>query len=141
MSFSVDRLKSPGIECLSAAAATAKSSASASPSKLVEPVDEAGGEGVARADAVDDRPEVERRAGEKSLPVPQHGRPAVFVRAHALAKGDGDPGQVGEFGHDPGRQVFEDLRVDPAEAIVDRGPDAERLLAILFVAGEQVGDA
>ena len=37
MSFSVERLKSPGIECLSAAAATAKSSASPSVLKVASP--------------------------------------------------------------------------------------------------------
>ena len=138
MSFSVERLKSPGIECLSAAAATAKSSASPFFFEARQTVDEPGGEGVARADAVDDRADLVGRAGEELLRGPHHGRPAVPVGALALAQGDGHAGGVREGGQDRRRQRFVGLDVELPGRDVGRGADAERLLAVLLVPDDEV---
>ena len=74
----VTRLKSPGIVCLSALAATAKRSASSRRAAGHQPVDQPAGEAVAAADAIDEPHVVAlaamQRAGRRRPTAPRSSR-------------------------------------------------------------------
>ena len=104
----------------------------------VQAVDQAGGETVAAADAVDDVRDLVAARQPERLGVAQARGPAVAVGAVGLAQRDRDHAHVGVLRQHLRAQGLVAGRIELPGLHIDTGGNAQRFLAILFVGDADV---
>ena len=133
------RFTSPRRECLRHPAATANSIASARAAPVGQGGDQTRCEGVAGPDPVDDRRDPPGPRHDEGVRCPEHAGPGVLARRDRSTLREGDRPETREAT----RQLLGDVGVTGGLDVAiahggARGPDAEDLVGILFVADQDV---